>query len=132
MESASPPPGLSIFFPAYNDAGTIASMVVAAELTARRWRRTVRPARTGTLWRRMMDEPELDVVTDEQTNGARGTAPMKRPNHQKSTAPSVLPSVAAATKPGHAAPPATAAARAASDTSGATVAAKNADAKAVR
>lgn len=30
------PPGLSIFFPAYNDAGTIASMVVTAELTARR------------------------------------------------------------------------------------------------
>jgi len=29
------PPGLSVFFPAYNDAGTIASMVVAADLTAR-------------------------------------------------------------------------------------------------
>ncbi len=29
------PPGLSVFFPAYNDAGTIASMVVAADVTAR-------------------------------------------------------------------------------------------------
>jgi glycosyltransferase involved in cell wall biosynthesis len=33
--SASRPPGLSIFFPAYNDGGTIASMVVSALLTAR-------------------------------------------------------------------------------------------------
>jgi glycosyltransferase involved in cell wall biosynthesis len=32
----SPPPGLSIFFPAYNDSGTIASMVVTALLAARR------------------------------------------------------------------------------------------------
>ena len=30
------PPGLSIFFPAYNDGGTIASMVVGAVLAARR------------------------------------------------------------------------------------------------
>jgi glycosyltransferase involved in cell wall biosynthesis len=29
------PPGLSVFFPAYNDSGTIASMVVSALLTAR-------------------------------------------------------------------------------------------------
>ena len=57
---------------------------------------------------------------------------MARPSHQKSTAPSVLPSVAAATRPGHAAPPATAATSAASATSGTTVAARNADAKAVR
>ena len=35
MDPTSSRPGLSIFFPAYNDAGTIASMVVAAELTAR-------------------------------------------------------------------------------------------------
>jgi glycosyltransferase involved in cell wall biosynthesis len=33
--TASTPPGLSIFFPAYNDGGTIASMVVSALLTAR-------------------------------------------------------------------------------------------------
>jgi len=32
---ASKPAGLSIFFPAYNDSGTIASMVVSALLTAR-------------------------------------------------------------------------------------------------
>lgn len=36
MPPATPsPPGLSIFFPAYNDGGTIASMVVNALLTAR-------------------------------------------------------------------------------------------------
>jgi glycosyltransferase involved in cell wall biosynthesis len=37
MPPTSPqrPPGLSIFFPAYNDGGTIASMVVSALLTAR-------------------------------------------------------------------------------------------------
>ena len=29
------PPGLTVFFPAYNDGGTIASMVVMADLTAR-------------------------------------------------------------------------------------------------
>ena len=33
--TSSPTPGLSIFFPAYNDSGTIASMVVSALLTAR-------------------------------------------------------------------------------------------------
>jgi glycosyltransferase involved in cell wall biosynthesis len=33
---ALPAPGLSVFFPAYNDSGTIASMVVTAVLTARR------------------------------------------------------------------------------------------------
>jgi glycosyltransferase involved in cell wall biosynthesis len=32
----SPTPGLSIFFPAYNDSGTIASMVVGALLAARK------------------------------------------------------------------------------------------------
>ena len=30
----TPPPGLSVFFPAYNDAGTIASLVMTALLTA--------------------------------------------------------------------------------------------------
>jgi glycosyltransferase involved in cell wall biosynthesis len=32
---SAPRPGLSVFFPAYNDAGTIASLVVAAHMTAR-------------------------------------------------------------------------------------------------
>src|SRR5437764_15043744 len=33
--SAAPPPaGLSIFFPAYNDSGTISSLVIAARQTA--------------------------------------------------------------------------------------------------
>lgn len=37
MSQASPqaPPGLSVFFPAYNDSGTIASMVITALLAAR-------------------------------------------------------------------------------------------------
>jgi hypothetical protein len=30
-------PGLSIFFPAYNDSGTIASLVIAARQTAARF-----------------------------------------------------------------------------------------------
>jgi glycosyltransferase involved in cell wall biosynthesis len=34
--SATPKPGLSIFFPAYNDSGTIASLVITALRTARR------------------------------------------------------------------------------------------------
>ena len=33
---SKPPPGLSIFFPAYNDSGTIASLVIQALRTARR------------------------------------------------------------------------------------------------
>jgi glycosyltransferase involved in cell wall biosynthesis len=32
----TPPPGLSVFFPAYNDSGTIASLVITALRTARR------------------------------------------------------------------------------------------------
>ena len=39
---------MSIFFPAYNDAGTIASMVVAADLTARE----------------LTDDYEITVVND--------------------------------------------------------------------
>jgi glycosyltransferase involved in cell wall biosynthesis len=34
--TSSPAPGLSVFFPAYNDSGTIASMVVSALLAARK------------------------------------------------------------------------------------------------
>ncbi len=36
VETPQPPRGLSVFFPAYNDSGTIASMVVNALITARR------------------------------------------------------------------------------------------------
>ena len=36
VETPPPPRGLSVFFPAYNDSGTIASMVVNALITARR------------------------------------------------------------------------------------------------
>ena len=57
------PPGLSVFFPAYNDGGTIASMVITAAQTARdadrrlrghrRQRRQRRraPPRSSTSWR---------------------------------------------------------------------------------
>jgi len=36
QQPASRQPGLSIFFPAYNDSGTIASLVIAARQTAAR------------------------------------------------------------------------------------------------
>jgi glycosyltransferase involved in cell wall biosynthesis len=36
MSKQGPAPGLSIFFPAYNDSGTIASLVIAALRTARK------------------------------------------------------------------------------------------------
>ena len=36
MNSQGPAPGLSIFFPAYNDSGTIASLVITALRTARK------------------------------------------------------------------------------------------------
>ena len=35
MPKQGPPTGLSIFFPAYNDSGTIASLVITALRTAR-------------------------------------------------------------------------------------------------
>ena len=35
-QPATPKPGLSVFFPAYNDSGTIASLVITALQTARR------------------------------------------------------------------------------------------------
>ena len=36
MPDAKRPPGLSVFFPAYNDSGTIASLVISAHRTAQR------------------------------------------------------------------------------------------------
>ena len=36
MTTQGPAPGLSIFFPAYNDSGTIASLVITALRTARK------------------------------------------------------------------------------------------------
>jgi glycosyltransferase involved in cell wall biosynthesis len=50
---AHPAPGLSVFFPAYNDSGTIASMVVTAVLTARR----------------LTPDYEVIVVNDGSTDG---------------------------------------------------------------
>jgi glycosyltransferase involved in cell wall biosynthesis len=52
------PPGLSIFFPAYNDSGTIASMVVGAVLAARE----------------LTTDFEVIVVNDGSADGTRAIA----------------------------------------------------------
>jgi len=54
-DRADAPRGLSIFFPAYNDAGTIASMVVTAVLTAER----------------LTSDYEVIVVNDASRDGTR-------------------------------------------------------------
>ena len=82
MRPSSPPPGLSIFFPAYNDAGTIASMVVAADLTAREltddYEITVVNDASRDWTAQVLEEltrvyPRLRVVTHEK-NGGYGAA----------------------------------------------------------
>ena len=82
MNPSSPPSGLSIFFPAYNDAGTIASMVVAAELTAREltddYEITVVNDASRDWTAQVLEEltrvyPRLRIVTHEQ-NGGYGAA----------------------------------------------------------
>ena len=82
MNPPSPPSGLSIFFPAYNDAGTIASMVVAADLTAREltddYEITVVNDASRDWTAQVLEEltrvyPRLRVVTHEQ-NGGYGAA----------------------------------------------------------
>ena len=81
-KSAAAPLGLSIFFPAYNDAGTIASMVVAAELTARELTDDYEVIVVNDASRdwtpQVLEElsrvyPRLRVVTHEQ-NGGYGAA----------------------------------------------------------
>ena len=82
MNPPSPPSGLSIFFPAYNDAGTIASMVVAADLTAREltddYEITVVNDASRDWTAQVLEElarvyPRLRIVTHEQ-NGGYGAA----------------------------------------------------------
>ena len=74
-------PGLSIFFPAYNDAGTIASLVLIAGMTARRLTADYEvivvddgsPDHTGELLDEMARSyPWLKVVHHEQNRGYGG------------------------------------------------------------
>jgi glycosyltransferase involved in cell wall biosynthesis len=75
------PPSLSIFFPAYNDAGTIASLVLTAHLTARQITEDhevivvndCSPDHTGELLAEMARQfPWLRVVTHAQNRGYGG------------------------------------------------------------
>jgi glycosyltransferase involved in cell wall biosynthesis len=74
-------PGLSIFFPAYNDAGTIASLVLVAHMTARELTDDYEvivvddggPDHTGTLCDEMARHfPWLRVVHHEKNRGYGG------------------------------------------------------------
>jgi glycosyltransferase involved in cell wall biosynthesis len=75
------PPSLSIFFPAYNDAGTIASLVLTAHLTARQITddhevivvNDASPDHTGELLAAMTAHfPWLRVVTHTENRGYGG------------------------------------------------------------
>jgi glycosyltransferase involved in cell wall biosynthesis len=75
------PPSLSIFFPAYNDAGTIASLVLTAHLTARQITEDhevivvndASPDHTGALLAEMTGHfPWLRVVTHGENRGYGG------------------------------------------------------------
>jgi glycosyltransferase involved in cell wall biosynthesis len=75
------PPSLSIFFPAYNDAGTIASLAITAHLTARRITEDhevivvndCSPDHTGELLQEMAAHfPWLKVVTHPANRGYGG------------------------------------------------------------
>ncbi len=76
-----PPRGLSVFFPAYNDSGTIASMVVSALITARRltsdYEVIVINDGSRDLTPRILDElarvyPEVKVVHHPKNRGYGG------------------------------------------------------------
>jgi glycosyltransferase involved in cell wall biosynthesis len=56
MSTSGPPKGLSIFFPAYNDSGTIASLVITALRTARR----------------LTPDYEVIVINDGSADGTAG------------------------------------------------------------
>jgi glycosyltransferase involved in cell wall biosynthesis len=73
-------PSLSIFFPAYNDAGTIASLLIVAHMTARRLTDDYEvivvddgsPDHTGELLDEMAHLPWLRVVHHEKNRGYGG------------------------------------------------------------
>ncbi len=78
---SSPRPGISIFFPAYNDAGTIASLVLIAHMTVRQISDDYEvivvedgsPDHTGELLDEMARHfPWLKVVHHEQNRGYGG------------------------------------------------------------
>ena len=81
VETPPPPRGLSVFFPAYNDSGTIASMVVNALITARRltpdYEVIVINDGSRDLTPQILDElarvyPEVKVVHHQKNRGYGG------------------------------------------------------------
>src|SRR4029078_10904359 len=81
MSNQGPAPGLSIFFPAYNDSGTIASLVITALRTARKLTpdHEVIVVNDGSAdaTAEILDElartyPEVRVVHHEQNRGYGG------------------------------------------------------------
>ena len=81
VETPHPPRGLSVFFPAYNDSGTIASMVVNALITARRltpdYEVIVINDGSRDLTPQILDElarvyPEVKVVHHQKNRGYGG------------------------------------------------------------
>jgi glycosyltransferase involved in cell wall biosynthesis len=81
VDKSVKPPGLSIFFPAYNDAGTIASLVLVAHMTARKLTDDYEvivvedgsPDHTGALLDEMaLHFPWLRVVHHEKNRGYGG------------------------------------------------------------
>jgi glycosyltransferase involved in cell wall biosynthesis len=81
VETPQPPRGLSVFFPAYNDSGTIASMVVNALITARRlttdYEVIVINDGSRDLTPQILDElarvyPEVKVVHHQKNRGYGG------------------------------------------------------------
>jgi glycosyltransferase involved in cell wall biosynthesis len=81
VETPQPPRGLSVFFPAYNDSGTIASMVVNALITARRlttdYEIIVINDGSRDLTPQILDElarayPEVKVVHHQKNRGYGG------------------------------------------------------------
>ncbi len=88
-------PGLSIFFPAYNDAGTIASLALVAHMTARTLTDDYEvivvedgsPDHTGALLDEMARHfPWLKVVHHERNRGYGGrSAPASPPPRRSSS-----------------------------------------------
>jgi glycosyltransferase involved in cell wall biosynthesis len=81
VDTPQPPRGLSVFFPAYNDSGTIASMVVNALITARRlttdYEVIVINDGSRDLTPQILDElarvyPEVKVVHHQKNRGYGG------------------------------------------------------------
>src|SRR5262245_51045073 len=81
MSTSAAPAGLSIFFPAYNDSGTIASMVITALRTARKLTPDhevivvndgSKDGTAGILEELARIYPQVRIVTDEKNRGYGG------------------------------------------------------------